>query len=66
MPHRFEDAEAWAKEFDDPARDAWQKPDEVVSTALADARIMLREMTRLVDAVSALEGIETVRVVVLS
>lgn len=29
--HRFEDADHWAKVFDDPARDAWQKPDEVVS-----------------------------------
>jgi SAM-dependent methyltransferase len=29
--HRsFDDAERWAKEFDDPARDAWQKPDEVL------------------------------------
>jgi predicted methyltransferase len=28
--HRFEKAEDWAKEFDDPARDAWQKPAEVV------------------------------------
>jgi ubiquinone/menaquinone biosynthesis C-methylase UbiE len=28
--HRFEDAEQWAKVFDDPARDAWQRPDEVV------------------------------------
>ena len=31
MPHRFDDAERWAKVFDDPARDAWQKPDEVVA-----------------------------------
>ena len=31
MPHRFEDPEAWAARFDDPARDAWQKPDEVVA-----------------------------------
>ena len=30
MVHRFEDAEAWAKVFDDPERDAWQHPDEVV------------------------------------
>jgi cyclopropane fatty-acyl-phospholipid synthase-like methyltransferase len=30
MPHRFEDADAWAKRFEDPARDAWQKPAEVV------------------------------------
>lgn len=28
--HRFDDAESWARIFDDPARDAWQKPDEVV------------------------------------
>lgn len=30
LVHRFEDAERWAREFDDPARDAWQRPDEVV------------------------------------
>lgn len=28
--HRFRDAASWAKVFDDPARDAWQRPDEVV------------------------------------
>ncbi len=28
--HRFEHADQWAKEFDDPARDAWQRPKEVV------------------------------------
>jgi SAM-dependent methyltransferase len=28
--HRFNDAEAWAKKFDDPKRDAWQKPHEVI------------------------------------
>jgi len=27
---RFDDAEKWARVFDDPARDAWQKPDEVL------------------------------------
>jgi ubiquinone/menaquinone biosynthesis C-methylase UbiE len=27
---RFDDAEKWAKEFDNPERDAWQKPEEVV------------------------------------
>src|SRR6266571_2720912 len=30
MEHRFDDAERWAKSFDDPARDAWQLPDRVV------------------------------------
>ena len=28
--HRFDKAEDWAKIFDDPARDAWQKPHEVI------------------------------------
>ena len=27
---RFDDAEGFAKRFDDPARDAWQKPDDVL------------------------------------
>lgn len=29
--HSFANAERWAKMFDDPARDAWQKPDAVVA-----------------------------------
>jgi ubiquinone/menaquinone biosynthesis C-methylase UbiE len=28
--HDFSDAAEWSKRFDDPARDAWQKPDEIV------------------------------------
>ena len=39
--HRFKDAQKWAQVFDDPARDAWQKPHEVI-TALklpADASV---------------------------
>jgi cyclopropane fatty-acyl-phospholipid synthase-like methyltransferase len=28
--HRFKDAERWSRVFDDPARDAWQKPEEVI------------------------------------
>jgi predicted methyltransferase len=28
--HSFGDAEKWAKVFDDPERDAWQKPHEVI------------------------------------
>lgn len=27
---RFQDAKEWARRFDDPARDAWQKPEEVI------------------------------------
>jgi SAM-dependent methyltransferase len=29
--HRFSGAEHWAKVFDDPARDEWQKPHEVIA-----------------------------------
>jgi cyclopropane fatty-acyl-phospholipid synthase-like methyltransferase len=29
--HSFEDAEAWAARFEDPSRDAWQKPDDVLA-----------------------------------
>jgi cyclopropane fatty-acyl-phospholipid synthase-like methyltransferase len=28
--HGFENAESWARYFDDPARDEWQKPHEVI------------------------------------
>lgn len=30
LVHRFDDPARWAKEFDDPARDAWQKPAELM------------------------------------
>ena len=33
---RFDDAEKWAKEFDKPERDAWQKPEEVVDALHLD------------------------------
>jgi SAM-dependent methyltransferase len=29
--HRFENAEDWAEHFDDPARDEWQRPAEVLA-----------------------------------
>lgn len=29
--HRFEKAEDWAKHWDDPSRDAWQRPEEVIA-----------------------------------
>ncbi len=31
MTHRFDDVARWVEVFDDPARDAWQKPGEVVA-----------------------------------
>ncbi len=30
--HRFDDPKAWSRVFDDPARDKWQKPGEVIRT----------------------------------
>ncbi len=33
MPHDFSDAERWATVFDDPARDAWQRPVDLVALA---------------------------------
>ena len=30
LVHRFDDPQRWAREFDDPDRDAWQRPEEVV------------------------------------
>ncbi len=29
--HRFEHAEQWAKEFDDPSRDSWQQPERLIA-----------------------------------
>ena len=29
--HRFENAEEWAEQFDNPERDAWQKPGDVIA-----------------------------------
>lgn len=43
LVHRFEHAEQWAKTFDDPARDAWQEPAEVV------ARLELRAGMTVAD-----------------
>ncbi|MGB2818121.1 MAG: class I SAM-dependent methyltransferase [Burkholderiaceae bacterium] len=39
--HSFSGAEHWAKVFDDPARDAWQKPHEVIQALklAPDARV---------------------------
>jgi SAM-dependent methyltransferase len=39
--HRFQDAEHWAKRFEDPARDAWQRPEAVLDLLRlpADARV---------------------------
>ena len=55
MPHRFDDAAGWAKVFDDPERDAWQKPDDVL-------RAMALEPSMTVADVGAGTGYFAVRV----
>lgn len=40
---RFDKADEWAKVFDDPARDAWQKPDELI------AALKLSEAAKVAD-----------------
>jgi SAM-dependent methyltransferase len=39
--HRFEHAAEWARRFEDPARDAWQRPDQVLALLrlAPDARV---------------------------
>jgi cyclopropane fatty-acyl-phospholipid synthase-like methyltransferase len=53
--HRFNDAQRWAAVFEDPERDAWQKPDEVIN-ALA-----LPERARVAD-IGAATGYFPVRI----
>jgi len=44
MPHRFENAEEWAKRFDAPERDAWQKPDEVIAALQLPADAVVADL----------------------
>jgi cyclopropane fatty-acyl-phospholipid synthase-like methyltransferase len=52
---RFEEAEKWAKEFDNPQRDAWQKPEDIL-----DALHLQR--TSLVADIGAGTGYFSVRI----
>jgi SAM-dependent methyltransferase len=44
MPHRFERADEWAKQFDDPARDAWQRPDDVIAALGLDPAMVVADV----------------------
>ena len=44
MPHRFENADLWAKTFDDPARDAWQEPDRVIASLALDSKMTVADV----------------------
>jgi SAM-dependent methyltransferase len=43
--HRsFDHAEVWVKEFDDPARDAWQKPDQVLDALGLERTVLVADL----------------------
>jgi arsenite methyltransferase len=44
MPHRFENAEAWSKVFDDPERDSWQEPDRVIASLALDRTMTVADI----------------------
>ena len=44
--HQFEDAEKWAKEFDNPERDAWQKPDEILDALHLQRTSLVADIAR--------------------
>jgi predicted methyltransferase len=41
---RFQDAAGWAQRFDDPARDSWQKPDEVLRALDLSPRALVADI----------------------
>jgi SAM-dependent methyltransferase len=42
--HSFSQAEVWAKEFDDPSRDAWQKPDLLLDALTLDRKALVADI----------------------
>src|SRR4051812_14882633 len=42
--HRFEDAEHWSSLFDDPKRDDWQKPHEVIQALALPADAVVADI----------------------
>ena len=44
--HSFDQAERWAKEFDDPSRDAWQKPEEVLDALHLERTARVADLVR--------------------
>lgn len=42
--HSFQGAEQWSKEFDDPNRDSWQKPHEVIQALRLNANAVVADV----------------------
>ncbi len=44
LVHRFQSAEQWAREFDDPARDEWQKPREIIAAMKLESGMVVADL----------------------
>jgi predicted methyltransferase len=44
LVHRVQTAEQWAREFDNPERDAWQKPQEVVASMTIESGMTVADL----------------------
>lgn len=44
MHHRFENADEWAKVFDDPERDAWQQPERVIEALALSPKMTVADV----------------------
>lgn len=44
LVHRFEHAEQWSKELDEPSRDAWQKPAAVVAAMKIEPGMLIADI----------------------
>jgi cyclopropane fatty-acyl-phospholipid synthase-like methyltransferase len=44
MHHRFENADEWAKVFDDPERDQWQQPDRVIEALALSPKMTVADV----------------------
>lgn len=42
--HSFDDAQRWAHVFDDPARDAWQRPHDVIQALALEPRAVVADL----------------------
>ena len=54
--HRFEDAEAWAKIFEVPERDAWQKPDTLIKALNLKEEMIIADISLLPTSILPAEG----------
>jgi predicted methyltransferase len=44
LVHRFQTAEQWAREFDDPRRDEWQKPQEIIAAMKLESGMVVADL----------------------